>query len=188
MSTDGAARRVFLSEQQIAERVAELAAEISRDYQGRLREPLLLVSVLKSAVIFLADLARAITVDVELDFMAISSYAGEAPGQDGGGETRGVRFLKDLDHPIAGRDLLIVEDVIDTGLTLHYITRSLRMREPHSLEICTLLDRPYRRLVDLPVRYQGFTAPDDFFIGYGFDQRGRFRNLPYLAFAEEESS
>ncbi|HZJ02168.1 MAG TPA: hypoxanthine phosphoribosyltransferase [Thermoleophilia bacterium] len=186
MATDGAARKVFLTEQQIAKRVIELAAEISRDYQGRLEEPLLLVSVLKSAVVFLADLARAITVDVELDFMAITSYATEDPGRSSG-ETRGVRFLKDLDHPIAGRDLLIVEDVIDTGLTLHYITRSLRLREPRSLEICTLLDRPYRRLVDLPLRYQGFTAPDDFFIGYGFDQRGRFRNLPYLAFAEEES-
>jgi len=186
MTMDRAAPKIFLTEQQIAKRVSELAAEISADYQAR-KSPLLLVSVLKSAVVFLADLAREITVDVELDFMAISSYASEAPGQRSG-ETRGVRFLKDLDQPIAGRDLLIVEDVIDTGLTLHYITRSLRLREPRSLEICTLLDRPYRRLVDLPVRYQGFTAPDDFFIGYGFDQRGRFRNLPYLAFADEEAS
>lgn len=169
---------VYLTPGQISDRVAELAAEITRDYYGR---DLLLVSILKGAIFFLADLARAIALPLELDFLAISSY-GE---RDSGPEGRGVRFLKDLDRPIGGKDLLIVEDIVDTGLTLHYVLRALSLRGPASLEVCTLLDRPYRRLVDIPVRYRGFTVPDDFFLGYGFDYRQLFRNLPYLAYLKD---
>lgn len=153
----------------------ELAGEISRDYQGR---ELLLLSILKGAVFFLADLARQITVPVSIDFIAISSYPADRLKV---GESRRVRFLKDLDQDIEGRDVLVVEDVIDTGLTLNYITRNLWLRQPASLEIATLLDRPYRRLVELPVRYQGFQVPDEFFVGYGFDYRQKLRNLPVIA-------
>ncbi|GAB4244437.1 MAG: hypoxanthine phosphoribosyltransferase [Thermoleophilia bacterium] len=167
---------VFLTAERIQNRVAELGGEITREYDGR---PILMVSILKAAFIFLADLSRAVDLPLELDFLAISSYEKES-GRAGSS----VRFLKDLDHPIEGKDVVIVEDIIDTGLTLHYVTNALRMRNPHSLEICTLLDRPYRRLVDLPVRFRGFTVPDDFFVGYGFDYRQRFRNLPYLAFLD----
>jgi hypoxanthine phosphoribosyltransferase len=164
----------YLDEDAIAAKVAELGRRISADYQGR---ELLLISILKGAVIFLADLAREITVPVALDFIAISSYRRDRREN----ESYTVRFLKDLDQDIEGRDVLIVEDVIDTGLTLNYITRNLRLRQPASLEIATLLDRPYRRLVDLPVKYQGFQVPDEFFVGYGFDHQQRLRNLPRIA-------
>lgn len=181
---------VFLSAEEIAERVRTLAAEISGDYQGR---SVLLVSVLKAAVFFMTDLARALDLDLELDFLAISSYADDrAPGaaDDGSGEVRttssgpqhGIRFLKDLEQPIEGRHVLIVEDIVDTGLTLHYVIRALSLREPASLAVCTLLDRPYRRLADIPVRYTGLTVPDDFFVGYGFDYRQHFRHLPDIRF------
>jgi hypoxanthine phosphoribosyltransferase len=164
-----------LSKNDIAARVKELAGEISRDYRGR---KLLLLSILKGGVFFLADLAREITVPLTIDFIAISSYRRD---RREGEETRRVRFLKDLDQDIEGRDLLIVEDVIDTGLTLNYIVQSLWLRNPASLEIATLLDRPYRRLVELPVRYQGFQVPDEYFVGYGFDYQQRLRNLPRIA-------
>ena len=165
----------YLDEGVIAAKVAELGRRISVDYQGR---ELLLISILKGAVLFLADLAREVTVPVSLDFIAISSYQRDRREAQGGYT---VRFLKDLDQDIEGRDVLIVEDVIDTGLTLNYITRNLRLRQPASLEIATLLDRPYRRLVDLPVKYQGFQVPDEFFVGYGFDHQQRLRNLPRIA-------
>lgn len=164
-----------LDEQAIAAKVKEMAKEISGDYQGK---RLLLLSILKGAIFFLADLAREITVPLTIDFIAISSYRRD---RREGEETRRVRFLKDLDQDIEGRDLLIVEDVIDTGLTLNYIVQSLWLRNPASLEIATLLDRPYRRLVDLPVKYQGFQVPDEFFVGYGFDYRQQLRNLPRIA-------
>ena len=165
----------YLSEQEIAEKVQELGARISRDYDGH---ELLLISILKGAVFFLADLAREITTSISLDFIAISSYRRDR--REEGGEVRRVRFLKDLDQDIEGRDVLIVEDVIDTGLTLNYITQNLWLRNPASLEIATLLDRPYRRLVELPVKYQGFTVPDEFFVGYGFDYQQKLRNLPRI--------
>ncbi|GBE58012.1 hypoxanthine phosphoribosyltransferase [bacterium BMS3Abin01] len=164
-----------LDEDEIAAKVRELAEKISGDYRGR---ELLLLSILKGAVFFLADLAREITVPLTIDFIAISSYKRD---RRQGEETRRVRFLKDLDQDIEGRDILVVEDVIDTGLTLNYIVQSLWLRNPASLEIATLLDRPYRRLVDLPVKYQGFQVPDEFFVGYGFDYQQRLRNLPYIA-------
>lgn len=166
----------YLDQQAIAARVKEIAADISRDYEGR---PLLLISILKGAIYFLVDLAREITVPVGLDFIAISSFRQDR--RQAGREVRRVRFLKDLDQDIEGKDILIVEDVIDTGLTLNYITQNLWLRNPASLEIATLLDRPYRRLVDLPVKYQGFQVPDEFFVGYGFDYRQRLRNLSHIA-------
>jgi hypoxanthine phosphoribosyltransferase len=164
---------VYLSAEEIAARVAELGEEIAADYAGR--EPLL-VSVLKASFVFLADLARAIPILHQIDFVELAGYGSE---QTGG--TAAIRFIKDLDTPLDGRDVLIVEDVVDTGLTLHYLVRSFRMRDPRSVAAVTLLDRPYRRLVqDLPVQYAGFTVPDEFFVGYGFDVDERYRHLPDL--------
>jgi len=154
--------------------VQEIGREIARDYDGR--EPLL-VAALKASIVFLADLSRAITIPHGLDFVELASYGSDA---DTGGHTR-IRFLKDLDSEIVDRDVVVVEDVIDTGLTLNYLCRTLRLRDPASLAAATLLDRPYRRLVDdLPVRYVGFTVPDELFVGYGFDLQERYRNLPDL--------
>jgi hypoxanthine phosphoribosyltransferase len=155
-------------------RVRELGRDITRDYSGR--EPLL-VAPLKASVVFLTDLSRAIGIHHGVDFVELASYGADA---DTGGHAR-IRFLKDLDAELAGRDVLVIEDVIDTGLTLNYLCKTLRLREPASLAAATLLDRPYRRLVDdLPVRYVGFTVPDELFVGYGFDLGERFRNLPDL--------
>ncbi|RJQ42854.1 MAG: hypoxanthine phosphoribosyltransferase [Gaiellales bacterium] len=165
--------KAYLPSAEIAERVRELGAEISRDYEDL--EPVL-ISILKGAVFFLADLAREITVPMSIDFIAISTLFQDQ--QEGMGSRRQVRFLKDLDQDVEGRHLLIVEDVIDTGLTLNYIIRNLWLRNPASLEIATLLDRPYRRMVELPVKYRGFTVPDEFFVGYGFDYKQKLRNLP----------
>ena len=155
----------------LAARIRELGAQLSRDYAGR---DLLLVCVLKGAIFFLADLMRAIDLPLELDFMAISSYGAAT-------DTSGVvRILKDLDASIAGRDVLIVEDIIDSGLTLSYLVRTLEARRPASLEICALLTKPSRRQMEVPVRYVGFEIPDRFVIGYGLDYGERYRNLPYL--------
>jgi hypoxanthine phosphoribosyltransferase len=158
------------SRAEIAVRVRELGAAITADYRGR--EPLL-VTLLKGATIFLADLSRAIALPHAIDFIAISAYRGASAGAAGR-----IRLLKDLDLPLRERHVLVVEDVVDTGLTLNYLLKTLALREPASMEVCTLLDRPNRRLVDLPIRYRGFTAPDGFVVGYGFDHRERFRNLP----------
>lgn len=162
---------VLITREQIRRRVAGLGRQISRDYAGR--EPVL-VTILKGGVFFLADLARALTIPVTLDFLAISSYG---PGVAGGE----VRLTKDLDESIVGRDVLIVEDVVDTGLTLGYIAQSLASRRPESLKICILFDRPRRRLVDLRIDYVGFELPDRFVVGYGLDWQGRYRTLPYVA-------
>ena len=152
----------------------ELGAEIARDYAGL--EPIL-VGSLKASLVFLADLSRALTIPHGVDFLELASYAA---GADSGGHAR-IRLLKDLDHEIAARHVLIVEDVVDTGLTLNYLCKTLALRAPASLAVVTLLDRPYRRLVeDLPVRYVGFTVPDELFVGYGFDLQERYRNLPDL--------
>jgi hypoxanthine phosphoribosyltransferase len=158
--------------------VAELGAEIAGDYEGR--EPILVAS-LKTAVVFVADLSRALPIVHNLDFIALAGYDGN------GGGGRQVRLLKDLQMSINGRHVLLVEDVVDTGLTLNYLARTLLLREPASLAAVTLLDRPYRRLVeDLPVRYVGFTVPDEFFVGYGFDMDERYRNLPDLRILNPE--
>jgi hypoxanthine phosphoribosyltransferase len=167
---------VYLSGEEIGVRVRELGAEIAGDYVGR--EPVLVAS-LKASFMFLADLSRALPIVHRIDFVELAGYG----GRDAGGQ-RGVRLLKDLDADILDRDVLIVEDVVDTGLTLHYLTKSFALRSPRSLAVVTLLDRPYRRLVDdLPVRYVGFTAPDEFFVGYGFDLDERYRHLPDLHLA-----
>jgi hypoxanthine phosphoribosyltransferase len=171
---------VFLDAQTIARRVRELGAEISRDYR---EQEILLVGLLKGSVFFLADLARAIDVPLEIDFLSLSSYTKEHH-QAG---TKAIRFLKDLDQPVKDKNVIVVQDMIDSGLTLHYVNRSLRLRRPRTLEACTLFDRPQLRLVDLEVRYRGFEVPDDFFVGYGFDYRQLFRNLPYVAYLEAES-
>src|SRR5947209_3215652 len=162
----------LLQPDELRSRVRELGQEISRDYQGR---DLLLVGVLKGAVFFLSDLMRHIEIPVEVDFMAVASY-GSATDSSGV-----VRILKDLDTPIEGRDVLIVEDIVDSGLTLQYLMRSLGARNPRSLEVCALLMKPERRKVDVPTRYVGFEIPDRFAIGYGLDHAERYRNLPYVA-------
>ena len=151
----------------------ELGAEIAADYADR--EPLL-VAALKASLVFVADLSRALPILHGLDFVELAGYGGAATGGHSG-----IRLLKDLDADIAGRDVVVVEDVVDTGLTLNYLCRTLQLRGPTSLAVATLLDRPYRRLVDsLPVRYVGFTVPDELFVGYGFDLDERLRNLPDL--------
>jgi hypoxanthine phosphoribosyltransferase len=164
---------VYLSAAELATRVRELGAEIARDYGGR--EPVL-VGSLKASLVFLADLARAIPIVHALDFVELAGYGS---AQMGGHEQ--IRLLKDLDMDVRERDVLIVEDVVDTGLTLNYLVRTLELREPSSVAAVTLLDRPYRRLVDdLPVRYVGFVVPDELFVGYGFDLDERYRELPDL--------
>jgi hypoxanthine phosphoribosyltransferase len=162
----------LVSAEELQRRVAELGAEISRDYAGR---SLLLVGVLKGAVFFLSDLMRYIEVPVEVDFMAVASY-GSATDSSGV-----VRILKDLDAAIEGRDVLIVEDIVDSGLTLQYLMRNLGSRNPRSLEVCALLTKPERRKVDLPTRYVGFEIPNRFVVGYGLDYAERHRNLPFVA-------
>jgi hypoxanthine phosphoribosyltransferase len=170
---------ILVSEEELQKRVAELGAEISRDYEGR---DLIMVGILKGAVLFLADLMRNLTVDPVLDFMAVSSYGSST---DSSGV---VRILKDLDAPIEGRDVLIVEDIIDSGLTLHYLLRNLKARNPSSLEVCSLLTKPERRRVEDPIRYVGFEIPNRFAIGYGLDHKQRFRNLPFVAALDEAQS
>jgi hypoxanthine phosphoribosyltransferase len=168
---------VYLSREELASRVGELGAGIARDYAGR---DLVVVTVLKGAFVFAADLARAITITHSMDFLVLAGYGGEL-----GGRTR-IRLLKDLDLPIAGREVLLVENVVDTGLTLNYVVKTLKLRDPRSIAVCTLFDRPYRRLVDdLPMRYVGFTIPDQFFLGYGFDLHERYRGLPDVHVAED---
>jgi len=166
---------IFLDADAISARVQEMGAEISRDYQGA---EILLVGLLKGSVFFMADLARAIDLPLEIDFLSLSSYTKEHD-QTG---TKAIRFLKDLDQPVKDKNVIVVQDMIDSGLTLHYINRSLGLRRPRTLEACVLFDRPQLRLVDLEVRYRGFEVPDDFFVGYGFDYRQLFRNLPYVAY------
>jgi len=166
---------VLVTAEELQQRVAELGKEISRDYAGR---PLLLIGVLKGAVFFLSDLMRYLEVPVEVDFMAVASY-GSATDSSGV-----VRILKDLDASIEDRDVLIVEDIVDSGLTLQYLLRNLGSRNPRTLEVCALLTKPDRRKVDLPTRYVGFEIPDRFVVGYGLDYAERHRNLPFVAALE----
>jgi hypoxanthine phosphoribosyltransferase len=170
--TDPAIGETLVSSEELRRRVAELGEEVSRDYEGR---DLVMVGVLKGAVFFLADLMRSLTVPCEVDFMAVSSYGSQT---DSSGV---VRILKDLDAPIEGRHVLIVEDIIDSGLTLHYLMRNLKARNPASLEVCALLIKPDRLRVDLEPRYVGFPIPNRFAIGYGLDHGQRYRNLDYVA-------
>jgi len=170
------AGKTMLRQDQIERRVRELATAITEDYAGR---DLRLVTILKGGLFFLADLCRQIDLPLTTDFMAVSSYFGGTPGN--------VRITKDLDDSIEGADVLIVEDIIDTGLTLNYIIKNLRSRGPASIEVCTLIDKDVRRIVDIPIAYRGFMVPDHFLIGYGLDLRGRYRNLPYVAELREEA-
>jgi len=172
MSDEPAIGKILVGAEDLNRRVAELAEEINRDYAGR---DLLLIGVLKGAVFFVSDLMRRLTIPVEVDFMAVASY-GSATRSSGV-----VRILKDLDAVIEGRDVLIVEDIVDSGLTLQYLLRNLAGRGPASLEVCALLIKPDRRKVDLKTRYVGFEIPDEFAIGYGLDHAERYRNLPYVA-------
>jgi hypoxanthine phosphoribosyltransferase len=166
----------LVTQSDLERRVRELGEEVSRDYEGK---DLFLVGVLKGAVFFLSDLMRCIEVPCEVDFMAVASYGSST---DSSGV---VRILKDLDATIEGKDVLIVEDIIDSGLTLSYLLRTLKAREPRSLEVCALLTKPERREVDLPIRYTGFEIPNKFVIGYGLDHAERYRNLPYVAVLQE---
>ena len=172
-----AVTEVLIDQDALQQRIQELGEEISTDYTGR---DLLLIGVLKGAVFFMADLMRNLTIPCEIDFMAISSY-GDSTDSSGV-----VRILKDLDINIEGRDVLIVEDIIDSGLTLSYLMRNLEARGPASLEICSLLTKPDRREADVPVRYIGFEIPNRFVIGYGLDFAERYRNLPYVGILDPD--
>ncbi len=167
--------RILHTSEEIQSAVRRLGGQITDDYSGR---DLALITVLKGGTMFLADLCRAIDLPLTLDFMAISAY--------GPGAERSVRITKDLDDPIEGRDVLVVEDIIDTGLTLSYLLRVLKERRPASISVCTLLDKDARRLVDLPIEYRGFAVPDRFLVGYGLDLEGLWRTLPYVAMLSDE--
>ncbi len=169
--------QVLFTADEIEARVMEMGREISRDYEGS--RPLM-IGVLKGVFPFMADLIRAITVPLEVDFMAIASYSSSAREQGV------VQLQKDLDEPIAGRHVVFVEDVIDTGLTLSYLLRTLRARRPATLKVCTLFEKPQRRLIHIPIRYKGFDLPAKFVVGYGLDYRQQFRNLPYVGLLKAE--
>jgi hypoxanthine phosphoribosyltransferase len=170
---------ILIDEETLRDRVAELGAELSADYAGR---DLMLIGVLKGAVFFMADLMRAIDVHCEVDFMAISSYGAST---DSSGV---VRILKDLDANIEGRNVLVVEDIIDSGLTLSYLMRNLRARNPATLEVCALLTKPERREIQVPVRYIGFEIPNRFVVGYGLDFAERYRNLRYVGVLSDDAA
>ncbi len=167
---------VLLDSSQIAHRVAELGAQLTQRYAG---EDLRLVTVLKGGLFFLADLCRHVETDVKLDFMSVAAYV---PGQGGA-----VQVTKDLDDDIGGASVVLVEDVVDTGLTINYVLSFLRGHDPKSLEVCALLDKPARRIADVDIAYRGFSLPDRFLVGYGLDLRGRYRNLPFLATLRDEA-
>ena len=170
---------ILVQPDELRRKVADLGAAISRDYDGR---DLLLVGVLKGAIFFLSDLMREISIPCELDFMAVASY-GSATDSSGV-----VRILKDLDQSIEGRNVLIVEDIVDSGLTLQYLLRNLRARGPESVEVCALLTKPERRKIELEARYVGFEIPNRFAIGYGLDHDERYRNLPFVAALQRQST
>lgn len=164
-------RKVLIPQNRLQERVSELGQEISQAFDGK---DLAVVAILKGSFVFAADLLRAMSIQCSIDFMGISSYA----GQPGSGV---VRITKDLDESIAGRNVLLVEDIIDTGLTANYLLHNLKQRKPASVDICALLDKSARRLIDLPIPYRGFEIPDVFVVGYGMDYQQLYRNLPHIA-------
>jgi hypoxanthine phosphoribosyltransferase len=170
-------QEVLYSEQQIQEKIRALGETISRDYEGR--NPLV-ICVLKGAFIFMADLVKRITIPLEIDFMAVSSY-GQSTKSSGV-----VRIIKDLDSPVEGRDILIIEDIIDSGLTLSYLIDVLERRNAHSISVVTLFDKPARRTVGLEAEYTGFILPDSFVVGYGLDYAEKYRNLPYIGILKPE--
>lgn len=171
MSMNDDIRAVLVSEQQLKDKVAQLGAQISQDYAGK---DLVLVSILKGAVVFMADLMRAVTIPCSIDFMVVSSYGA-------GTTTTGlVKIIKDLDSDLSGKDVLIVEDILDTGVTLSNLVPMLKMRDPNSVRICAILDKPSRRRADIQANYIGFQVPDEFVVGYGLDYDEKYRNLPYV--------
>ena len=173
----GDIKTILLTSEQIAARVREMGAEISRDYAGR---DLLMVSILRGSVVFMADLIRAITIPIRLDFYAVSSYGA-------GAKSSGVvRVLKDLDQSVENQDVLIVEDILDSGRTLSYIMNLMETAKPASVRLCTLLDKPERRVEPVTCHYTGFTVPDEFVVGYGLDYAERYRNLPYIGVLSPE--
>ncbi|MDQ0151289.1 hypoxanthine phosphoribosyltransferase [Eubacterium multiforme] len=170
-------KEVLFNEEDLAKKVKELGTKISKDYEGK---DLLVVGVLKGSVLFASDLIKNITIPCEIDFMAVSSYGNST-------ETSGVvRILKDLDHSIEGKHVLIVEDIVDSGVTLNYLLKYLKARKAESIEIVSLLNKPERRTVDLNVKYIGFEVPNEFIVGYGIDYAEKYRNLPYIAVLKEE--
>ncbi|MHB8170171.1 MAG: hypoxanthine phosphoribosyltransferase [Thermincolia bacterium] len=175
MHPDG--ERILLSEAEIGAKVKEIGEQISKDYQGK---ELLVIGILKGALIFMGDLVRQIEVPVSLDFMAVSSY-GTSTESSGA-----VRILKDLERSIEGQHVLIVEDIIDTGLTLKYLLENLKARKPASVKVCTLLDKPERRKTQVVADYNGFSIPDEFVVGYGLDYAERYRNIPYIMVLRRE--
>ena len=177
MSMNDDILRILYSEEELEAKCAELGAQISKDYEGK---NLLLVSVLKGAVVFMTDLMRHITVPCSIDFMVVSSYGS-------GVKTSGVvKIVKDLDADLAGKDLLIVEDILDTGMTLHYLKQLLQDRNPNSIRIATLLDKPERRRAAVRADYVGYQVPDEFVVGYGLDYDEKYRNLPYVGILKPE--
>lgn len=169
--------RTLLSEEEIGSRIEEVAGEISRDYKGK---PLHLICILKGGVFFTCDLAKRISLPLTMDFMSVSSYG------SGTVSSGIVKIVKDLDEPIEGKDVLIVEDIIDSGNTLSYLIEVLKQRNPSSIELCTLLDKPERREKKVEVKYTCFTVPDKFIIGYGLDYNQIYRNLPYIGVIEQQ--
>lgn len=169
--------KVLLTEEDLKLKITQLGEEISRDYEG---EELLLIGILKGSVVFMSDLARSISIPVSMDFMAVSSYG------DGAESSGVVRILKDLDQEIKGKNILIVEDIIDSGLTLDYLMGYFRARGPKSVEICTIMDKSERRTVDVPIKYLGFDVPNEFLVGYGLDYAEKYRNLPFVGILKEE--
>lgn len=170
-------KSVLISEKELADKIAELGAKITEDYRGK---PLLVISVLKGASVFMSDLIRKIDLPIEIDFMAASSYGT-------GTKTHGsVKIIKDLDINVSGYDILIVEDILDSGVTLSNLINILRSRNPRSVNVCALLTKPARRQVEVPLRYEGFTVPDEFVVGYGLDYAEKYRNLPYIGILKEE--
>jgi hypoxanthine phosphoribosyltransferase len=167
--------RVMLTEEELSAKIAELGAKISKDYAGK---ELHLICVLKGGVFFTCELAKRITVPVSLDFMSVSSYGSDTKSSGV------VKIIKDLDQGIEGKDVLVVEDIIDSGRTLSYLLENLRNRKPNSLKLCTMLDKPERRVVDVDVDYTGFEIPDEFVVGYGLDYDQKYRNLPYIGVVE----
>jgi len=169
--------RILFTPEQLQTRISELGTQISQDYQGK---SLLLVGVLRGVIFFISDLMRSIRIPLEVDFMSVSSYSSDS--RDMGF----VRLVKDLDISITDRHVLFVEDIIDTGLTLHYLLRTLKTRNPASLDVCALFNKEKRRLIDLPIRYKGFDIPDYYIVGYGLDYQEKYRNLPFVGLLKAE--
>lgn len=169
---------VLVTQEQLQQKVAELGAQISRDYEGK---DLLLVSILKGGAVFMADIMRAITIPCEIDFMVVSSYGGSNTNSTGL-----VKVIKDLDTNLDGKDLLIIEDILDTGITLSNLVPMLKMRNPNSVKLCTILSKPSRRKANIEPDYLGFEVPDEFVVGYGLDYNELYRNLPYVGVLKPE--